>query len=94
MMRITGGMVNSVRGNFKQMYRKKNLPITCQSCNRIRDENEADNSDETPVDTQKHLLEECEAFENLRNEFDLETDAGLVGFFKELVKRRIDEGFE
>ena len=76
------------------MYRKKNLLITCQSCNRRRDENKTDESNETPVDTQKHLLEECEAYEDLRNEFDLETDAGLVGFFKELVKRRIDEGFE
>ena len=28
MMRISGGMVQTICGNYKQMYRKRNLPIT------------------------------------------------------------------
>ena len=43
------------------------------------------------IDTQSHVLEECAAFDNIRTEFNLKTEAGLVGFFKEVVKRRCED---
>ena len=91
MMRISGGMVQSVRGNFKERYRKKNLPITCQSCKASNDNNAPVDDTEKPMDTQTHLLEECVAFDDIRNEFDLQTETGLVGFFKEVIKRRNED---
>ena len=39
MMKIKGQMVNKIRGNFKDLYRRKNQPITCQSCIKLREEN-------------------------------------------------------
>ena len=46
---------------------------------------------EKPEDNQLHVLEDCAAFEDLRLENDLKSDTGLVKFFKEVVKRRIQE---
>ena len=31
-MRISCGMINLIKGNFKQKYRKMNQPLTCISC--------------------------------------------------------------
>ena len=45
-----------------------------------------------PVDTQSHVLHECVAFEDLREKFDTREDTQLVEFFKEVVKRRIENG--
>ena len=67
MMRITSGMVNTIRGNFKQKYRRIDQSITCQSCKEIRGKNEPDNN---PIDTQIHVLDECEAYSDLRDEYD------------------------
>ena len=94
MMRIKGGMVKTIRSNFKQKYRKNNQSITCQSCVDFRDHNESKTEVEKPEDTQLHVLEQCEAFEDIRNEFDVKSDAGIVQFYTEVVKRRIQAGEE
>ena len=92
MMRILGGMVQSVHGNFRERYRKKNLPITCQSCKASNDNNAPVDDTEKPINTtQTHLLEECVAFDDIRNEIDLQMEAGLVGFFKEVIKRHNED---
>ena len=70
------------------------MPITCQSCKNMREDDEEENEDEEPIDTQLHVLEECPAFKELRNECDLNTESGLVQFFKEIVRRRLEEGLE
>ena len=91
-MRIKGGMVNTIRGNFKQKYRKKNLSFTCQSCKEIRKNTNPEA--EKPTDTQLHVLEECEAFDDIRQEIDINSDTGIVEYFKEIVKRQIQAGEE
>ena len=45
-----------------------------------------------PADTQYHVLHECVAFEDLRDQFDTREDSQLVEFFKQVVKRRIENG--
>ena len=49
---------------------------------------------EKPTDTQLHVLEECEAFDDIRQEIDINSDTGIVEYFKEIVKRRIQAGEE
>ena len=92
MMRIKGGMVNTIPGNFKQKYRKKTLSFTCQSCKDIKKNTKPEA--EKPVDTQLHVLEECEAFDDIRQAVDIKSDTGIVEYFKEIVKRRIQAGEE
>ena len=86
MMKIKGGMVNTIRGNFKQKYRRKNQSITCQSCKEVRDEEHPES--EKPIDSQLHVIEECEAFEDLRHEYDIHSNKGLVEFFKLVIKKK------
>ena len=83
-MRISMGMVMTVRNNSKQKY--KNRSLSCPSCKK-------DNADENkcrPIDTQTHLLEECEAFQDIRDELDTDSDEGIVTFFTKVVERRVD----
>ena len=84
------GMVNNIKGNFKDKYRKRNTSITCPSCKPENGSNTDDLITEKPQDTQNHLLETCVAFKELRESIDTNTDSGLVSFFREVVKRRID----
>ena len=90
MMKIKGGMVNTIRGNFKQKHRKKNQSITCQSCKEARELEDPESK--KPIDTQLHVLEECEAFDDIRHEYDIHRNEGLVEFFKQVVKRIIQAG--
>ena len=95
-LRISSGMVEGIKGNFKDKYRKSNTSITCPSCKQISNNNSGDKDVEKPKDTQNHLLEECVAFDEVRKSLDLETDSGLVSFFAEVVRRRtsIDDNDE
>ena len=87
---IAMGMVNNIKGNFKDKYRKRNTSITCPSCKPENGSNTDDLITEKPQDTQNHLLETCVAFKELRESIDTNTDSGLVSFFREVVKRRIE----
>ena len=83
-LRVSSGMVMTVESNFKQNYKNKSL--TCNSCKHLLADIE---EEEKPIDSQLHLMESCEAFEDLRKQSDLNSDAGIVSFFKEVIHRRI-----
>ena len=85
-LRISSGMVSTVKSNFKQNFKNKSL--SCDSCKHLRADK---GEEEKPIDSQLHLMESCEAFEDLRAQSDLNSDSGLVFFFKEVIKRRIKE---
>ena len=91
-MRISMGMVNTVRSNFKQSYKDRSL--TCQSCKNIRVVKSDNLEVEKPTDSQVHLMEDCEAFQDIRAELDLQSDADIVTFFKKVIQRRIENGEE
>ena len=79
MMRIKGGMVSTIRSNFKNKYRNQSL--NCQYC---KGKSRGQNSDEN--------IKECEEYDGIRNQIDVKSDAGLVQFFTKVVKRRIRDG--
>ena len=45
-----------------------------------------------PADTQLHVLEECVAYQDLREQYDTREDSQLIEFFKKVVERRIKNG--
>ena len=90
-IRIASGMVEDIKGNFKDQYRRRNKSLTCRSCKPQLEVNSEEKKKEKPVETQNHLLENCVAFEELRKSIELNSDSGLVSFFHEVVKLRIAE---
>ena len=80
-------MLETVRGNFSNKYKLTSL--SCQSCKGIVDQNNATN--EEPIDSQSHLLTSCLAFSDLRNQFNTDSDLGLVKFFTAVIERRKEE---
>ena len=88
-VRIASGMVDKIKGNHKDKYRRKNESITCPSCKPQLEDDAVDDGKEKPRDTQNHLLEKCVAFEELRKSIDINSDAGLVSFFSKVVRLRI-----
>ena len=86
-LRVSSGMVTTVKSNFKQNYKNKSL--TCNSCKLLMADIE---EEEKHIDSQLHLMESCEAFEDLRKQSDLNSDAGIVSFFKEVIHRHILNG--
>ena len=86
--RISSSMVEHVRGNFSNKYRGESL--SCQSC--LKRNKQANNCQNTPRDSQNHILNQCPSYDDLRLQYDTETDIGIVQFFKMVVERRIEEG--
>ena len=95
-MRISCGMISQIKGNFKQKYKKKNMSIICSSCLNLSDNESTGNYNGTKEKsyTQLHLLEECKAFNELRAETDPTTNEGLVYFFTQVIKKRLEEDEE
>ena len=75
-------MVPTVRQNFCNKYMREGTH--CRSC--------SESGKPAAPDTQHHVIADCPAYEDIRDQFDMETDRGLVKFFKEVVKRRIEKG--
>ena len=83
--RIWSHMVETVRRNFPSKYKNKSLD--CQSCkNVVYDVNISKR------DSQTHLLEVCPVFSDLRGKCDLQSDRGIVDFFKAVISHRIENG--
>ena len=78
--RVENKMVESIKGNFKSDYKRKNISISCSSCKK-----------EGKVDTQSHVFRECEAFSDLREDLDPENDDHILKFFRKVIERRIKE---
>ena len=79
-------MVN-VRANFPNKYKHESL-----ECHHCRQNNtQTDEQTANPLDSQSHLLESCPAYSDLRDQFDTETDLGIVHFFRAVMERRSKE---
>ena len=80
--RISSGMLD-IKANFPNKYRYE---LGCPSCS---DTNRGtDRETGTPIESQSHLLEACPAYSDLREQYDTETDLGIVNYFKAVMERR------
>ena len=85
--RISSKMLQTVKSNFSSKY--KHTSMSCQSCKGMKRETE--DSEDDPIDSQSHLLTSCLAFSDIRDQYDTNTDLGLVKFFSAVIERRIEE---
>ena len=83
--RISSQMVDTVRANYSNKYRRDSLE--CQSCKGITTPDQI-----CPRDDQLHILIECPRYSDLRLKYDTQTDLGIVKFFTSVVERRTEEG--
>ena len=72
-------MVPKVKENFPSKFRNK-YP-TCSSCEQPES-----------TDSQRHLVSDCPALRDIREQYDTETDLGIVEFFRAVIDRRIQGG--
>ena len=83
MFKIKSQVVPTIRKNFSRKYRDKSLE--CPSCRNLNP------SPSIPAkDTQHHLITECPAFTDIRNEKDMGNDKDLAEFFKAIIQHRMD----
>ena len=69
--------------NYKNDRRFARTNGKCPGC--------AGEDGETEIDDQEHAASSCAGYEDLRNKFDLDTDLGLVGFYRAVLDRRRKE---
>ena len=82
--RVQTKLVQTLRKNFPTMYRRMGQPLTCPSCStRTLSEVTSDNSEthSSPPHSQSHILESCEAVEDLRTECDPDDNRSLAEYF-------------
>ena len=85
--KIASKVVPTVRKNFKRKY--QNTTLSCPSCKNL------DNQNSNPQeDSQSHLLLDCPAFEQLREDKDFSNDQELTEFFKAVIEYRIKNSQE
>ena len=67
-------------GNYKTDRRFQHTDWKCHSC-------EGENGARVTED-QSHVATVCTGYDDLRNHYDLDTDDGLIGFYRAVLKRR------
>ena len=80
-------MLETFKANFPSKYRNESL--ACKECKETNIVKETEINE--PKDTQSHNLTTCVAYSQLRQQFDLNTDIGIVNYFKAVIKKRIYE---
>ena len=94
--RIQSTVDPKIRKNFSDMYRRKGQSLTCPSCtglNRsVTSRSVTDEQGEmspNSLHSQSHILNSCEAVNDLRIECDPEDDKSLTDFFRKVVARNM-----
>ena len=83
MLRSQLNMISKIRCNFKSNKKYKSENYRCPDCTSSGIPNK--------TDTQEHvLISVCQASMDLKVNSDFSKDEDICGFFKDLVKRRVD----
>ena len=78
-------MLKYFKAKFPSKY--KNQSLRCKACTSDKQTNE---QTDQPRDTQDHNLTSCLAYYQLRQQYDLNTDIGIVNYFKAVIKQRVE----
>ena len=83
MLRYRLKMIQTIRSNFKSNKKYKSDNYRCPDCTSL--------GIPQKTDTQEHVLtSDCQANMDLKINRDFSKDEDICGFFKDLVKRRVD----
>ena len=78
--RLRGKVLNSVKTHFKSEKKYRDDLWSCEGCSSF-------------LDTTFHILHQCQQYEDLRDNLNLEKTEDVVTFFKSVLKKR-DEADE
>ena len=73
-------------GNYLHDKRFLNTEWLCLAC----DGEERDGEMRKVIEEQEHIASRCPGYEDLRQHYDIQTDEGLVEFYRAVIKRRDD----
>ena len=83
MLRSRLKMIKTIRSNFKSFKKYTSENSRCPDCTSLKIPKK--------TDTQEHVLtSDCQANMDLKVNRDFSRDEDVCGFFKDLVKRRVD----
>ena len=91
--RVSSKLVPTILANFSSKYRRRGQSLTCPSCSALtpdRSEQEDSIGQTEPLHSQSHILTECVAVRDLREECEPRDDFSLAEFFKKVVARNME----
>ena len=77
-------MLETFKCNFSSKFKQKSR--ACDYCS----SQETELSDK-PRDCQNHALIECPQYAEFRIQYDIQTDLGIVQFFRAVIDKRLEE---
>ena len=97
--KVSSSMIDCFKADFSSKYKHESL--VCQYCKAVNAQNGDDcdgqnneptnKGTEQPRDTLKHNLNTCPEFSDLRSQYDIETDIGIIQYFKAVADKRAEE---
>ena len=82
-------MFGDFKGSFPSKFRRRGISLKCVLCENMFGRNSAlDNTSETNMESQRHFIEICPNVRDLREQFDTESDIGIIEFFKAVLLRK------
>ena len=89
--RVATKLVPTILANFPSKYRRRGQSLTCPSCSTpVSSELEVGEQQMEPLHSQSHILTECEAVRDIRDECEPQDDFSLAQFFKKVVARNME----
>ena len=95
--RAASKLVPTILMNFPSKYRRVGRSLTCPTCSTprpstspARNESGEENKSFNPLHSQSHILTDCAAVSDLRDECDPEDDESLAVFFRKVVARHME----
>ena len=88
--RVALKMVPTILANYVLKYRKRGQSLACPSCSTPCSISSDQQDMNQPLHSQSHILTDCVAVSDLRDECDQEDDQSLAEFFKRVVARNME----
>ena len=82
-------MYGDFKGSFPTKYRKQGISLKCDLCKHTFDDSTNSNDTLTEfIESPTHYLEICPLVSNIKEQHDIDTDLGLIQFFRAVMERR------
>ena len=88
--RIASKTVPTIPANYPSKYRRSGRPLTCPTCSQSPTSSMDREEMVMPLLSQSHLLTECSAVAEFRDECNPSEDASLVRFFRRVVAKHME----
>ena len=84
-------MFGDLKGSFPSKFCRQGTSLQCRLCvNNVNQSSNCDNTTEENMETQSHYLELCPLVSDLKEMYNIESDVGIIEFFRAVVQRRAE----